>query len=127
MYELLCFREKAPVFPTDALCDFVVRQLGNAHRHTIQCMLTINQFNEKMFLFFSVYFFLVGAITFLNALSWLLSLTLPKERYNTVRLLIKKERLVGNEQKLRPFVDRALKTDGILLLHFIKGKSYKNA
>ncbi|KAH7710954.1 Innexin inx-3 [Aphelenchoides avenae] len=112
--------EKAPVFPTDALCDFVVRQLGNAHRHTIQCMLTINQFNEKMFLFFSVYFFIVGVITFLNLLSWLLALACPSERYRAVRLLIKKEHFHSDECKLYQFVDRALKTDGVLFLHFIK-------
>lgn len=115
--------KKSPVFPTDALCDFVVRQMGNSHRHTIQCMLMINQFNEKMFLFFSVYFFIVGIITFFNTISWLFSLMLKRERYNMVRRLIKKEKLEGleNRNKLYIFVDKALKTDGILLLHFIKG------
>lgn len=40
-----------------------------------------------------------------------------------VRRLIKKEKLEGDEshRKLKIFVDGALKTDGILLLHFIKG------
>ncbi|KAI1721103.1 innexin domain-containing protein [Ditylenchus destructor] len=114
---------KSPVFPTDALCDFVVRQMGNSHRHTIQCMLMINQFNEKMFLFFSVYIFIVGIITFFNTISWLCSLMIPRERYNMVRRLIKKEKLEGdvNHRKLIIFVNKALKTDGILLLHFIKG------
>ncbi|KAH7702150.1 innexin-16 [Aphelenchoides avenae] len=95
--------------------------MGNSHRHTIQCMLVINQFNEKMFFFFSVYFFIVGIITFLNMMSWLLTLFIPRKRYDVVRLLVKKQHLVGNEYKLRPFVEKALKTDGILLLHFIKG------
>ncbi|KAI1715673.1 innexin domain-containing protein [Ditylenchus destructor] len=112
----------APVFPTDALCDFVVRQIGNSHRHTIQCMLTINQFNEKMFLFFSVYFLIVGIITIGNTISWIFSLTFSSERYNMVRRLIKKEKLDEgvNRGKLPDFVDKVLKTDGILLLHFIK-------
>ncbi|KAI1725117.1 innexin domain-containing protein [Ditylenchus destructor] len=112
----------APVFPTDALCDIVVRQLGNSHRHTIQCMLTINQFNEKMFLFFSVYFLFVGIITVGNTISWIFALTLSTERYNMVRRLIKKEKLDEgeNRSKLSDFVDNVLKTDGILLLHFIK-------
>lgn len=71
--------------------------------------------------FFSVYFFTVGVITFLNLLSWVLALACPSERCRTVRLLIRKKHFHSDEGKLHQFVDRALKTDGILLLHFIKG------
>lgn len=68
-----------------------------------------------------VYFFALGIVTLFNTLSWMTALISRGERYDVARLLVKKDTLKGAEVHLIRFVDDVLKTDGILLLHFIKG------
>jgi len=61
-------------FPTNVLCDFIVRFLGkNKHRHTVQCVLPINVFNEKIFIFSYLWLIVLFLCTLYNLIvRWIL-------------------------------------------------------
>jgi hypothetical protein len=59
-------------FPRVTLCDFHIREVGIVHRYTVQCVLPINLFNEKIFLVLWFWILLLAAFNIGDFVSWLL-------------------------------------------------------
>uniref|UniRef100_A0A915BHZ2 Innexin n=1 Tax=Parascaris univalens TaxID=6257 RepID=A0A915BHZ2_PARUN len=116
LYDLLMGREwrDSGKFPRVTLCDFEIRVLGNVHRHTVQCVLVINMFTEKIFVFLWLWLLLLSFGTAINLVVWTLSLAFAAWRHSFVTKFLECE----SDQTHR-FVHHFLRPDGVFLLHMI--------
>jgi hypothetical protein len=115
---------ESPRFPRVTLCDFDIRRLGNVHRYTVQCVLTINLFNEMIYLF--IWFWLVF-VAFLSVVGVLLLVS--RMLYTPDRTMyIEKHLVVDNvynpesqrdKMLLNKFVNDYLRLDGVLMLRLV--------
>ena len=111
----------SPYFPRVTMCDLRVREVGNLHRYTVQCVLPINMLNEKTFTlawFWFFYMFLVNLVSFLHALFYA---TVPSYRFRLIHDLyrISTSKPIGDEQLFRQFTYDFLRPDGVLILRII--------
>ncbi len=72
-------------FPRVTLCDFHIREVGIVHRYTVQCVLPINLFNEKIFLILWFWILLLVAFNIGDFISWLLRTLRVDSRSDYVR------------------------------------------
>ncbi|KAI6182780.1 Innexin [Aphelenchoides bicaudatus] len=117
----------SPVFPRVSLCDFRVRRLANIHRYTVQCVLMINMFNEKIYLFLWFWLMFVAISTIINFIYCVVSLIPPASRQRTLLQLLKSEDMrhltedPHTRRCINEFALNGLRPDGVLLLRFIEG------
>lgn len=125
---------ESPRFPRVTMCDFVIRNLGeNNHRNTIQCVLPINLFNEKVFIFIWFWLAFVAAMSVYSFITWILSFTSTSRQSFIRRYLHVNDRLnehhfnsnnnhsaVIDQKIFDAFLFEYLKQDGIFLLHIVK-------
>jgi len=111
----------SPYFPRVTLCDLRIREVGNLHRYTVQCVLPINMLNEKLFSlawFWLIYIFLSNLFSFLSTIYETLFTT---SQYSFIRDLYRTS--ISNskidEDVIQGFTRKFLMQDGVLILEII--------
>lgn len=114
--------KESPRFPRVTLCDFNIRQMVNVQRFTVQCVLPINLFNEKVFIFLWFWFVLVSMLSCINMLVWVYNLYYQKNRVSYAKKYLKLGQIAlgQHEKKLfKQFADTYLRDDGLFVLRVV--------
>uniref|UniRef100_A0A1I7ZJN2 Innexin n=1 Tax=Steinernema glaseri TaxID=37863 RepID=A0A1I7ZJN2_9BILA len=106
-------------FPRVTFCDVTIRDVGQVRTHTIQCVLMMNMFIEKMYIILWVCMFVSFFVSVINLVFWVYRII----NKNSLRRLVKdslksvNERITNDEAD--GFIGSYLKKDGVLLLRLL--------
>uniref|UniRef100_A0A914VZ00 Innexin n=1 Tax=Plectus sambesii TaxID=2011161 RepID=A0A914VZ00_9BILA len=117
--------ETSGIFPRVTMCDFEVKMMGNVHRHTIQCVLVINMFNEKIFLFLWFWFASLFLASFVNFFYWVSLLACGNQR-RFIKKHLRRRR--GRDpclprKAIEEFAEQYLHADGVFLLRLLEKRA----
>jgi len=109
-------------FPRIAMCDLDVRRLGNNQRYTVQCVLPVNLFNEKIYLVIWFWLIILIVIMSLSLINLVYFMILRRNKRNFVKrysTFIGGLKASTTNAALTSFVDDYLKSDGVFILRLI--------
>ncbi|XP_013379272.1 innexin unc-9 [Lingula anatina] len=112
-------------FPRTTLCDIKIRELGgNIHRHTIQCGLPINFFNERIYMFLWFWLVFVSAGTIFGFFTWMSLFSVNERKVfvkKTISMTGKGDSIEQNRdtKRLKNFVTKYLRMDGVFVLKLL--------
>lgn len=114
--------KNSPRFPRVTLCDFEIRQLQNLQRFTVQCVLPINLFNEKIFVVLWFWYLFVAVIACGSYFTWLYHALIGYSRIKFVKKYLKIRDNIRDETDLKlvkKFADEYLRDDGMFVLRVV--------
>ncbi|CAF1098788.1 unnamed protein product [Rotaria sordida] len=111
-------------FPRVTMCDFEIRTMADhIHKHTIQCVLPVNLFNEKIFIFIWFWLVIVSVLSSYGFLICIWQQILPFNREHFLKKYLKIMNRITREsfdRKLfHTFSNKYLKPDGVLVLRLV--------
>ncbi|KAL3985542.1 Innexin family protein [Acanthocheilonema viteae] len=115
--------EKSGMFPRVSLCDFDIRVMGNIQEHTIQCVLVINIFNEKIFIFLWFWYLALIIFTTGSLMFWIAVCLVPYPNRNFVTRHLEMSELPfdaqDSDEDVERFINKYLKSDGMFVIRMI--------
>jgi innexin len=128
LHDLACGKEwhESGHFPRVTMCDFAIRGLGQKTKNfTVQCVLMINLFNEKIFLSLWLWYMILLIIVAANFIFWIVRLYTHSRRVQFIRHMLKTRGEYENPYKaaLEHFVKTRLVFDGIFILYLIQANA----
>lgn len=110
-------------FPKRTLCDFTFRELASNHAYTVECILPLNIIVEKIYVFLYLWFILLGVITFLDIIRWIVHLINflvssdgSREHYVRTHLI---DRRKYNDEAIKQFAHKQLTGNNYFLLKLL--------
>jgi hypothetical protein len=119
------------IFPRVTICDIKTKELGSEHVYTVQCILSFNLFNERIYAF--LWFWIVAVVipfTAIDLMRWLRRMFVYSSRFNyrfikdRLRIYDTIRRDDPKEKRLiKLFCDHYVSTDGVFILRLIEHNS----
>ncbi|CAF0950690.1 unnamed protein product [Rotaria sordida] len=109
-------------FPKISMCDFRIIEPNSddGHKYTVQCVLTINVYNEQIFTVLYIWMNIVLVVTIYNFISWLIFLLFPRLRYSFFTQRIHMQQSITTlRTSMHVFVYNYLQYDGFFILRLI--------
>jgi len=114
--------EESPRFPRVTMCDFSIRQLRNVQQYSVQCVLPINLFNEKIFMFVWFWLVAVSVLSTANFLIWAYIMIFRQHRIRYMKKFLRVNDCYKSEidKKMAvKFCEQYLRQDGIFVLRLV--------
>lgn len=114
--------EESPRFPRITMCDFSIRQLRNVQQYSVQCVLPINLFNEKIFMFIWFWLVAVSVLSTANFLIWAYIMIFRQHRIRYMKKFLRVNDCYKSELDKRmavKFCEQYLRQDGIFVLRLV--------
>jgi len=106
-------------FPRVTFCDVTIRDVGQVRTHTIQCVLMMNMFIEKMYIILWIFMFFSLIVSIFNFFAWIYRIYSRRSVRCLIKNSLRSENDLISNSEADSFIKEYLEKDGILLLQLL--------